>query len=183
VNGSLTYPADFLLVCAMNPCKCGFYPDRTRCRCTDTSIRRYLSGISQPLLDRIDLCVEAEPITYRELTGPAKGESSGQIRARVLAAHRMQRERYREENWYFNSRIPVSGLEKYCRLGREETAFMERVYDRLQLSARAYHKLLKLARTIADLDGSAEITVRHLTEAVCYRSLDRKYWEVQVWKM
>lgn len=178
VNGSFTFPADFLLVCAMNPCKCGFYPDRTRCHCANTSIRRYLSRISQPLLDRIDLCAEAEPVTYRELTGQAKGESSEQIRGRVLAAQELQRRRYEKENWYFNSQIPVAQLESFCRLGKKESAYMERIYEKLQLSARAYHKIIKLSRTIADLDGSEQITVRHLTEAVCYRSLDKKYWEV-----
>ena len=96
VSGSFTYPADFLLVCAMNPCKCGYYPDRTRCHCANTQVRQYLARISQPLLDRIDLCAEAEHVTYRELTGRGQGESSAQIRERVLAAHQIQSERYRE---------------------------------------------------------------------------------------
>ncbi|MGN0345644.1 MAG: YifB family Mg chelatase-like AAA ATPase [Lachnospiraceae bacterium] len=178
VNGSFTYPANFLLVCAMNPCKCGFYPDRSRCRCANTSIRRYLARISQPLLDRIDLCAEAEPVTYRELTGQAQGESSAQIRARVLAAQEMQRERFQNETWYFNSQIPVARLSEYCVLGKKEAVYMERIYEKLQLSARAFHKIIKLSRTIADLEGSSRITTRHLTEAVCYRSLDKKYWEV-----
>ena len=178
VNGSFTFPADFLLVCAMNPCKCGFFPDRTRCRCANTSIRQYLSRISQPLLDRIDLCAEAEPVSYRELTGKGEGESSASIRERVLSAHRIQRKRFENEAWYFNSQIPVARLTEYCELGRKETAYMERVYEKLQLSARAYHKIIKLSRTIADLEGSERITTRHLTEAVCYRSLDKKYWEV-----
>ena len=178
VNGSFTYPADFLLVCAMNPCKCGYYPDRTRCRCANTSIRRYLERISQPLLDRIDLCAEAEPVTYRDLTGQEKGETSAQIRTRVLAAQEMQRTRYQKESWYFNSQIPVSKLSAYCVLGKKETAYMERMYEKLHLSARAYHKLIKLSRTIADLEQSEQITIRHLMEAVCYRSIDKKYWEV-----
>ena len=178
VNGSFTYPADFLLVCAMNPCKCGFYPDRSRCRCANNSIRRYLARISQPLLDRIDLCAEAEPVTYRELTGQAQGESSEQIRVRVLAAHEMQRKRFQNETWYFNSQIPVARLSEYCVLGKKEAVYMERIYEKLQLSARAFHKIIKLSRTIADLEGSSRITTRHLTEAVCYRSLDKKYWEV-----
>lgn len=178
LNGTYTYPADFLLVCAMNPCKCGFYPDRSKCRCANTQVRQYLSRISRPLLDRIDLCAEAEPVTYQELTGRVQGETSAQIRERVLAAWRVQRERYRNEAWFFNSQVPVSGLTTYCRLGKKETAYMERMYEKLQLSARAYHKIIRLARTIADLDGSGSITTRHLTEAVCYRSLDKKYWEV-----
>lgn len=178
VGGSFTYPADFLLVCAMNPCKCGYYPDRMKCRCANTSIRQYLSKISQPLLDRIDLCVEAEPITYRELINRKQGESSALIRSRVLAAQQLQRERFLGTGWYFNSQIPAAKLSEFCALGKKETAYMERIFEKLQLSARAYHKILKVARTIADLDGSARITTRHLTEAVCYRSMDKKYWEV-----
>lgn len=178
VNGSFTYPADFLLVCAMNPCKCGFYPDRSKCRCSNTLIRNYLSRISQPLLDRMDLCAEAEPVTYQELTAPSGGEPSEAIRARVLEAHRLQQHRYAGQAWYFNSQLPVSALERYCALGEKESAYMGRMYEKLGLSARSYHKLLKVARTIADLDGSERIGLRHLTEAVCYRSLDKKYWEV-----
>lgn len=178
VTGSFTFPADFLLVCAMNPCKCGYYPDRTKCHCANSSIRQYLARISQPLLDRIDLCAEAQPITYQELTGRVQGESSAQIRRRVLAAQQIQKERFRKENWYFNSQIPVARLGEYCMLGKKETAYMERIYQKLQLSARAYHKIIKLSRTIADLSGSDRITTRHLGEAVCYRSLDKKYWEV-----
>ncbi len=178
VNSSLVYPADFLLVCAMNPCKCGFYPDRSRCKCSNTSIRQYLTRISQPLLDRIDLCAEAEPVTYRDLTSTARGESSAQIRTRVLAAQRLQQERFASEPWYFNSQIPSGRIEQFCGLDKQGAAYMERAYEKLQLSARAYHKILKVARTIADLDASETITVRHLTEAVCYRSLDKKFWEV-----
>ncbi len=178
VNSSLVYPADFLLVCAMNPCKCGFYPDRSRCHCSNTSIRHYLTRISQPLLDRIDLCAEAEPVSYQELTSSAHEESSAQIRERVLVAQRLQQERFAAENWFFNSQIPGGRIEQYCALDRKGTKYMERVYEKLQLSARAYHKILKVARTIADLDASETVKVRHLTEAVCYRSLDKKFWEV-----
>lgn len=146
--------------------------------CSKTSIRHYLARISQPLLDRMELCAEAETVSYQELTGCAKGESSAQIRTRVLAAQAIQRERYRSENWYFNSQIPVARLGEYCVLGKKEQAYMERIYEKLQLTARAYHKIIKLSRTIADLEGSGPILTRHLAEAVCYRSLDRKYWEV-----
>ncbi len=177
-SGSLTFPANFLLVCAMNPCRCGYYPDRTRCRCSQTSVRRYLSRISQPLLDRIDVCVEAEQITYGDIEGQRRGESSQEIRERVLRAQSVQRERFAGEGWYFNSQIPSARLQEYCRLGSRERAYMEQMDAHLQLSARAYHKLLKVARTVADLEGSGQIGIRHLTEAVCYRSPDRKYWEV-----
>ncbi len=178
VNNSFSYPANFLLVCAMNPCKCGFYPDRSRCKCSSISIHNYLNRISQPLLDRIDLCAEAEPVTYQELTGAAKGESSEAIRARVLQAHRLQQERYKNEAWFFNSQIPSGSMEQYCGLDAKGAQYMERMYEKLQLSARAYHKLLKVARTIADLDGKESIRVSHLREAVRYRSLDKKFWEV-----
>lgn len=178
VNSSFRYPADFLLVCAMNPCKCGYYPDRSRCKCANTSIRQYLTRISQPLLDRIDLCAEAEPVSYLDLTRAAHAESSEQIRERVLAAHRLQQERYASETWFFNSQIPGGRIEQFCSLDQKGSRYMERIYEKLHLSARAYHKILKVARTIADLDASEQITVRHLTEAVCYRSLDRKFWEV-----
>ncbi len=178
VNSSFVYPADFLLVCAMNPCKCGFYPDRNRCRCSNTSIRNYLTRISQPLLDRIDLCAEAEPVSYRDLTSVAHGESSAQIRERVWMAHHLQQQRYAGEPWFFNSQIPGGRIDQFCGLDQKEARYMERMYEKLQLSARAYHKILKVARTIADLDASEKVTVRHLTEAVCYRSLDKKFWEV-----
>lgn len=177
-SGSLTFPANFLLVCAMNPCGCGYYPNRLKCRCSQMSVRRYLARVSQPLLDRIDVCAEAEPIAYGDIAGRKRAESSKEIRARVLRVHEIQKERFAGEEWYFNSQIPLARLGEYCALGEEESAYMEGEYERLQMSARAYHKVLKVARTVADLDGSEAIRVRHLTEAVCYRSPDRKYWEV-----
>ena len=117
-------------------------------------------------------------MTYQELTGAAKGESSEAIRARVLRAHRLQQERYKNEAWFFNSQIPSGSMEQYCGLDAKGAQYMERMYEKLQLSARAYHKLLKVARTIADLDGKESIRVSHLREAVRYRSLDKKFWEV-----
>ena len=117
-------------------------------------------------------------MTYRDLTSAAHGESSAQIRVRVLAAQRLQQKRFASEPWFFNSQIPSGRIEQFCALDKKGAAYMERVYEKLQLSARAYHKILKVARTIADLDVSEMITVRHLTEAVCYRSLDKKFWEV-----
>ena len=141
-------------------------------------MRRYLSKISQPLLDRIDVCAEAELITYVDITGQTEGESSREIRKRVLQVQKIQKERFAGEDWYFNSQIPSARLREYCALGSKESAYMEQMYGRLQLSARAYHKILKVARTVADLEGSGHIGIRHLTEAVCYRSPDRKYREV-----
>ncbi|MCI8991327.1 MAG: YifB family Mg chelatase-like AAA ATPase [Eubacterium sp.] len=177
MSGIFEFPSDFILVAAMNPCKCGFYPDRNKCRCSDLSIRRYLSGISQPLLDRIDICVEAPRLAYEELTKSKKNESSAEIRARVLAAQQIQKERYNEEEFDYNAQIPSSKIKKYCKLTPKLQEYMKRIFLRLDLSARAYYKILKVARTIADLEQSTEIKSAHLTEAVCYRSIDKKFWE------
>lgn len=174
--GKVTYPADFLLLASMNPCNCGHYPDMQNCRCTPGSIRRYLSRISQPLLDRIDICVEAPQLSYRELTCQEKNESSAQIRQRVEECHRKQCVRYRDEPFSHNSQLPAPKLRQYCPLGEKEAKYMEHMYSKLSLTARTYHKILRVARTIADLDGSDEVSLRHLNEAVCYRTLSEKYW-------
>ena len=177
LGGTYTYPADFLLIGAMNPCNCGYYPDMNRCRCSVSSLERYREKLSQPLLDRMDLCVEAASLGYDELTGQEHGETSAVIRARVNAVHQIQRERFRGTNIRYNSQIPASLLEKYCSLDRMQRQYMKEVYEQLQLTARTYHKLLKVARTLADMDGSVTIRMEHLNEAVCYRSLDKKFWE------
>ena len=177
VSGDFTFPADFILVGAMNPCKCGYFPDRKRCQCTPHSVRNYLGRISQPLLDRIDLCVQTPEVTYDELTGHEKNESSADIRARVEKVHLIQRERFKGKEYIFNSRIPASDIELYCRLGEKENAYMEKRFLEYGLTARTYHRILKVARTIADLDGETDIKIKHLTEAFLYRSLDKKYWE------
>jgi magnesium chelatase family protein len=174
--GSVTYPAQFLLLAAMNPCNCGYYPDMNRCTCTPGTLRRYAERISQPLIDRIDICVEASAITYEELTVSAQNESSAAIRRRVEACQNLQNERYAEENFAHNSRIPASKLARYCPLGDKEAAFMEDIYKKQALTARTYHKILRVARTIADLDQSKDIRLRHLTEAVCYRMPTKGYW-------
>jgi magnesium chelatase family protein len=173
---SVTYPASFLLLAAMNPCNCGYYPDMNRCRCSPGTLRRYADRISQPLIDRIDICVEASAITYEELTVSAVNESSASIRGRVEACQNLQNERYAEENFTHNSRIPASKLSKYCPLGTKEAAYMEGIFKKQSLTARTYHKILRVARTIADLDQSEAIKLHHLTEAVCYRVLDKGYW-------
>ena len=177
VSSSVCFPSKVLLVCAMNPCKCGFFPDMNRCRCSKTAIRQYLSRISQPLLDRIDICAEAKQVGFDDLVSSQNNESSDRIRKRVLRAHELQKERFAGEVWYFNSQIPTSAMEKYCGLGSSEKQFMAKIFEKLHLSARSYHKILRVARTIADLDGEEQITKRHLIEAVSYRSLDKKYWE------
>lgn len=167
--GTYSYPADFMLVAAMNPCPCGFYPDRNKCRCTPYEVRRYRNRISGPIMDRMDMVVEAPKLEIGELSEGKKGESSRVIRERVMRARAMQEERYDGTGIRFNADLDVAGVRRYCRLGKEEKAFAEQMFDSLELSARAYHRLLKLARTIADLEGSEEISVPHLAEASCYR--------------
>lgn len=176
-KGSVTYPANFLLLAAMNPCNCGYYPDRSKCRCSDGSLRRYFDKVSQPLLDRIDICVEAPTLSYEELTKKeTKGESSKEIQSRVLVCHQIQCERFKGEDFSHNSQIPTVRLEEFCWLGEKEARYMENIYKKRSLTARTYHKILRVARTIADLDGAQTIGVSHLTEAVCYRNVEQKFW-------
>ncbi len=179
VHGSYTYPSNFMLVAAMNPCSCGYYPDMNLCRCSRREINRYLGRISRPLLDRIDICMEAPKIPCSELQLQApdrQNETSAKIRARVERAHRIQEERFKGDAIRFNSEITGKKLHRYCRLGQAETALMQKVFETMELSARGYHRILKVARTVADLDGSEKILERHLSEAVCYRSVDQKFW-------
>ncbi len=176
VTDSITYPSDFLLLASMNPCKCGYYPDMQRCRCTPGQIRSYLSRISQPLLDRMDLCVNAPALKYGEITAAGTGETSAQIRARVTRCHKLQYERYKDEPFLHNSRISAEKIRKYCVLDEREQHYMENMFDKLELTARSYHKILRVARTIADLEECEQIQLRHLNEAVCYRTLDEHFW-------
>jgi magnesium chelatase family protein len=175
-KGSVSYPANFLLLAAMNPCNCGYYPDMQKCRCTQQSLRRYFDKVSQPLLDRIDICVEAPTVSYRELTEKGKGESSKEIQKRVLACHQIQCERFQGEHFYHNSQIPAARLDEFCFLEAPEQQYMERIYHRMSLTARTYHKVLRVARTIADLEEANKISVHHLNEAICYRNVDEKFW-------
>lgn len=175
-SGSVTYPADFLLLAAMNPCGCGYYPDMQRCRCTPSMLRRYFSRVSRPLIDRLDLCVEAPPVNYRELTGRHENECSAQIRARVQECHEIQRRRYAGLGFSCNSRIPAGRLGEFCALGEKEQQYMEQQFRRRNLTARSYHKVLRVARTVADVSHSARIGLPHLQEAVCYRSIDDRFW-------
>lgn len=173
---SYTYPADFLLCAAMNPCKCGYYPDRNRCRCSESDVRKYLGKISGPLLDRIDICAEASRIKYEDIAGSVQNESSEVIRKRVKRAVDIQRKRYEGTDIRFNSDIEVKDIDKYCHLGRKEEKLMREAFEKIGLSARAYHRLIKVARTIADLDGADRIECRHLSEAIGFRNIDRRYW-------
>ncbi len=176
VQGTYCFPADFLLLAAMNPCPCGYYPDMNRCTCSQGEVLGYLRKISQPLLDRIDLCAEADPVTYQELAKTKKEESSAQIRSRVEQAVKMQEERYQGTGIRFNADLSAKALDQYCVLSSQGRALMERAFDQLKISARAYHRILKVARTIADMDGAAVIQQEHLQEAIGFRMLDKKYW-------
>ena len=175
--GSFTYPADFVLVAAMNPCSCGYYPDLNRCHCTRQSIQRYLSKISQPLLDRIDICVEAPTLGFSQIKNKGGNETSEVIRKRVVACQEIQKERYKDYGFKFNSQIPSSLIDKFCPLTDELSSYMEKMYEKYSLTARTYHKVLRVARTIADMDGVADINITHLQEALLFRGLDKKYWE------
>lgn len=176
-QGSFTFPADFVLVAAMNPCSCGYYPDLNRCHCTRMSIQRYLNKISQPLLDRIDICAEAPTLNFGMLNKKQDNESSADIRSRVIKAHEIQRQRYSDYGFRYNSQIPSNLIETFCALGEEELDYMEDMYEKYSLTARTYHKVLKVARTIADMAGCEDIGLVHLQEAILYRGLDKKYWE------
>ena len=165
------------MVVTMNPCKCGFYPDRTRCSCLPGEISRYLHRVSWPLLDRIDICVETPRIDYADLVSDGKNESSAQIRSRVEAAQEIQRIRYTGQSWSFNSALPAAAIREFCPLGNNEERIMEAAFERMDLSARGCHRIIRVARTIADLEGEERIRDRHLLEAIGYRSLDQKYWD------
>lgn len=180
VNATLTYPSNFMLVASMNPCPCGYYPDTKKCSCTMPQIKRYLSKISGPLLDRIDIHVEAAHVKYDELQQKEPSESSESIKRRVKMAQTIQKERYlgkKEMDNYFNSCLTPASIEKYCELGKDEKDLLKMAFKTLNLSARAYHRIIKVARTIADLEQSDKIQAIHLSEAIQYRTLDRKYWD------
>ena len=177
VNATITYPANFMLVAALNPCPCGFYPDKQKCSCTPLQIKRYINKISKPLLDRIDLHIEVNNVNYHSLNDKKKVESSSEIKQRVMKAHEIQQKRYKDSNIYFNSMLSVAMINKYCKLDNTCTSMMQAAFDKLDLSARAYHRILKVARTIADLEGRINIEEKHLGEAIQYRSLDRNYWD------
>lgn len=175
VYGTYSYPADFMLVAAMNPCACGYYPDRNRCCCTDIVIKKYLGKISGPFLDRIDICIEMLPIDYTSLMNKNDEECSESIRKRVEAAREIQAERYKHEGILYNSQLSSKQSEKYCILTKKAEQIMRTAFEQLKLSARMYHRVLRVARTIADLESAEEITEKHVSEAVMYRRNDFRY--------
>ncbi len=171
VSGSVTYPSRFMLVCAMNPCRCGWYGHPSgRCTCTEQSVRRYLSRLSGPMLDRIDICVDVPALDYDELSGAsAPAETSEAIRARVNAARAVQTARYGPDGPACNAQMGPKELRVYCKLDQPCQQLIRGAYDRLGLTARGYDRILRVARTIADLDGEEDIAVHHLAEALQYR--------------
>lgn len=177
VNATLTYPCNIMLIASMNPCKCGYFGSRTReCTCTPAQVNQYRSRISGPLLDRIDIQVEVPSVNYDDLSSLKKGESSADIKKRVNAARKIQLERYKNHNIYSNSQLSGGLIQEFCRLGEAENKILKAAFDNLGLSARAHARILKVARTIADLDGKENINASHIAEAIQYRSLDRKYF-------
>ncbi len=173
---SYTYPCNAMMVVALNPCKCGYYGDGTdRCRCSETDVKKYLGKISGPMLDRIDIQLEAAPVKYSDLKA-MKGESSAEIKKRVNAAREIQKERYKNESITTNSQLSGSLVEKYCVIGENESRMLKNAFESLGLTARAYTRILKVARTIADCDGRERINEMDIAEAIGYRSLDRKYF-------
>ena len=180
VSASLTYPCSFMLVAAMNPCPCGYYGHPTRaCTCTAAAATRYMNKVSGPLLDRVDLHIEVPPVEFAHLSSGEKAESSAAIKARVNAARAVQRARFAGTNIVSNATIPTGKLQEMCPLSDAAKTMLAGAFERMGLSARAYDRLLKVARTIADLAGSETLEVAHVAEAIQYRSLDRKYWQTR----
>ncbi len=178
-NQTITYPASFTLVASMNPCPCGNYGAKDRqCTCTPAQIHKYLSKISGPIMDRIDIQVEVDNVTYKELNNAEKEESSAQIKKRVDNARSKQLERFKNSKTFCNAKMSVPQMKKYCVLSQECSNLMEQAFSSLNLSARAHDRILKVARTIADLDGCQDILPQHIAEAISYRGLDRKYWSL-----
>lgn len=171
---SYEYPADCVFVAAMNPCRCGFFPEQEKCRCTLGEIRQYLSRISEPILDRLDLCVETGMPEFHLYD---KGnESSAQIRERVTRTIQIQKERYRKESFSYNSELTGSAIQKYCYLEKSEREYLESFFLDGGCSMRRLNRIIKVARTIADMEECEQIKEPHITEAVRFRSIDRKYW-------
>jgi len=175
---SVDYPASFMLVAAMNPCPCGYYnhPEKA-CVCSPGAVKNYLNRISGPLMDRIDLHVEVTPVPFTDLTSANPGEKSKSVRERVVEARKMQEKRFvKRDNIFSNAQMTSKDLEKYCMLNEPARILLKNAMEKLSLSARAYDRIIKVSRTIADLDGSADIQTQHLAEAIQYRSLDRESW-------
>lgn len=176
-NATLTYPCKFMLIASMNPCQCGYYGSQEKnCSCKPEQVKKYRNRVSGPLLDRIDIHVEVNSISYNQLEQNKKIETSQEIRNRVNQARKIQLDRYQKYRIFSNSELTPPLIEKFCQLNSKSKHILEKAFNKLGLSARAYNRILKVARTIADLEASEEIQEKHLAEAIQYRSLDRKYW-------
>ena len=177
VAGTVSYACSFMLVCAMNPCPCGFYGHPTKeCTCSHGSASRYLNRVSGPLLDRLDIHIEVPPVDYDDLSAKTKSESSAEIKKRVDAARQIQRERFKGTSTTCNAKMTPAQTREFCVVTDKANELLKNAFDRLGLSARAYDKILRVARTVADLDGSEQIDVKHISRAIHFRSLDRKFW-------
>ena len=176
-NGSFTFPAKFMMIASMNPCPCGYLGDSTHeCSCTQGQIDKYLSKISGPLLNRIDIQIEVSPVKYDDLKNENREESSLEIKERIVKARAIQQKRYADLGIITNSELSGKHIAKYCKINKESEQLLKDAFERLGLSARAYNKILKVSRTIADLEDKENIETNHIAEAIQYRSLDRKYW-------
>ncbi len=177
VENTIEYPANFMLIASMNPCPCGNYGNPEKeCKCTPQQINKYLNKLSGPLMDRIDMHIEVDSVTYNELTSSELEEDSRTVKARVDKARQIQLERFKDSENYSNSKMNDQQLKQYCKLSFESDQMLRHAFEKLNLSARAYNRILKVARTIADLDGLPNVTDEHIIEAISYRSLDKKYW-------
>ncbi len=175
--GSTTFPADFILVAALNPCPCGYLGDSRRpCKCPPIAVSKYLDRLSGPLLDRIDLHVEVPAVPFAELTATADGTTTATMREQVTAARARQRERFGDDGRMTNGRMSGRLIRKHCRLDAEAEGMLKAAMDDLGLSARAYDRILRVGRTIADLGGSDRVDAGHVAEAIGYRALDRRLW-------
>lgn len=174
VHGTYQFPANFILCAAMNPCPCGFYPDMNRCHCSAGEVERYMGRISKPLLDRMDLCVDVSPVTYEDLQARSEEESSADIRRRVERVHEIQRIRYEGEKVHYNGELNSRQIEQYCPLSPSAEKVIRIAFKAIACSARSYHRIMKVARTIADLDESEIIEEKHMKEALFYRAFDKK---------
>ena len=170
---TVTYPSNFMLIASMNPCECGYYGSGIKqCSCSKNSVKKYLSKVSGPMLDRIDLHIEVKPVEYEKLDTSTKAESSQEIKKRVHKARKIQLERYKKLQIYSNAELNPKQLEQFCQLDKKSKKVLEGAFNRFGLSVRAHDKILKIARTIADLDESLNIQYKHVAEAIQYRSLD-----------
>lgn len=172
-SGTYSFPADFMLCAAMNPCPCGYYPDLNRCTCTAGEITHYMGKISRPLLDRIDISTEVPPVSFSQLHCGRKGENSAVIRKRVEKVQRIQEERYKDEKINFNGQLKSSLIDKFCPLTDSASRLLARAFEKIAFSARSYHRILKVSRTIADMEGEEMIAGHHIGEALSYRTYDK----------